>query len=332
MSSIWKQTSLALVLVTAVATLALHAPLRAETFPTKQINIMPLLAAGTGLDVTVRLYAEQLSQAFGKPVVVENKPGGAGLAGVAALKAAPADGYTMIVATSAVMAIRPTLLKVVPYDPLKDFVPIALYVKSPFILVVNPALPIHSVPELIKYVKERPGQLSYSSSGVGGAPHLSAEYMKQRFDIDLAHVPYRNSPQSITDVAAGHVAMAFAEAGASLALIRDGKLRALAVTSSTRLPTVPELPPFGEAVGAPDFEAVSWHVLLASAGTPQDVVDKLHGEMKRIMEAPDMKKKVADIGLIPLDIASVEQSRAYIKAEGEKWGNLVRKLGLEASQ
>ena len=164
--------------------------------------------------------------------------------------------------------------------------PIALYVKSPFILVVNPALPIHSVPELIKYVKERPGQLSYSSSGVGGAPHLSAEYMKQRFDIDLAHVPYRNSPQSIADVAAGHVAMAFAEAGASLPLIRDGKLRALAVTSSTRLPTVPELPPFGEAVGAPDFEAVSWHVLLAPAGTPQDVVDKLHAEMKRIMEEP----------------------------------------------
>ena len=224
---------------------------------------MPLLAAGTGLDVTVRLYAEQLSQAFGKPVVVENKPGGAGLAGVAALKAAAADGYTMIVATSAVMAIRPTLLKVVPYDPLNDFIPIALYVKSPFILVVNPALPIHSVPELIKYVKERPGQLSYSSSGVGGAPHLSAEYMKQRFDIDLAHVPYRNSPQSIADVAAGHVAMAFAEAGASLPLIRDGKLRALAVTSSTRLATVPDLPPFGEAVGYAGFRG---GVLARAAG------------------------------------------------------------------
>ena len=150
---------------------------------------------------------------------------------------------------------------------------------------------------------------------------------RKRFDIDLAHVPYRNSPQSIADVAAGHVAMAFAEAGASLPLIRDGKLRALAVTSSTRLPTVPELPPFGEAVGAPDFEAVSWHVLLAPAGTPPDAIDKLHGEMKRIMEAPDMKKKVADIGLIPLDIASVEQSRAYIKAEGEKWGKkLVKQM------
>jgi tripartite-type tricarboxylate transporter receptor subunit TctC len=126
--------------------------------------------------------------------------------------------------------------------------------------------------------------------------------------------------------------MAFAEAGASLPLIHDGKLRALAVTSATRLPTVPDLPPFGEAVGAPDFETVSWHVLLAPAGTPPDVVAKLHAEMKRIMETPDIRKKVADVGLIPLDIAPVESQVAYIKAEGEKWGTLVRKLGLEGSQ
>lgn len=308
---------------------SLPAPARADNYPTKSITIMPLLAAGTGLDITVRLYAEQLSQAFGKPVVIENKPGSAGLVGISALKAAPADGYTLVVATSAVMAIRPALMKQTAYDAQKDFVPIALYVKSPFILIVDPKLPIHSVPELIKYVKDRPGQISFSSSGVGGAPHLSLEFMKQRFGFDAAHVPYRNSPQSIADVAAGHVAMAFAEAGASLPLIRDGKLRALAVTSST---PVPELPPIGEAVGAPDFEAVSWHVLLAPAGTPPDVVAKLHAEMKRIMEQPGMRKKIADIGLIPLDIASVEQSRAYIKAEGEKWGSLVRKLGLEASQ
>jgi tripartite-type tricarboxylate transporter receptor subunit TctC len=312
--------------------LTLSPPARAQDYPTRQITIMPLLAAGTGLDTTVRLYADQLSKAFGKPVVVENKPGSAGLIGIAALKAAPADGYTLIVATSAVMAIRPTLLKSAPYDPQKDFMPIALYVKSPFILVVNPALPIRSVPELIQYVKERPGQISFSSSGVGGAPHLSAEYMKQRFGLDLAHVPYRNSPQSIADVAAGHVAMAFAEAGASLPLIRDGKLRALAVTSSTRLSTVPELPPFGEAVGAADFEAVSWHVLLAPGGTPRDVVDKLHGEMKRIMEAPEMRQRVAAIGLIPLDIAPIDDVRSYIRAEGDKWGALVKKLGLQGSQ
>ena len=326
MSGFWKRTALALTL----ATLAL--PAQANDYPSKSITIMPLLAAGTGLDIAVRLYGEELSKSLGKPVVIENKPGAAGLAGVAALKAAPADGYTMIVATSAVMAIRTTLLKEKTYDAQKDFIPIALYVKSPFILVVNPALPIHSVPELIKYVKERPGQLSYSSSGVGGAPHLSGEYMKKRFGLDLAHVPYRNSPQSISDVAAGHVAMAFAEAGASLPLIKEGKLRALAVSSSTRLPSVPDLPPFSEAANAPDFETVSWHVLLAPAGTPKDVVDKLHGEMVRIMVMPAIRQKIADLGLIPIEVASVEAMQRYIAAENDKWGVLVRQLGLEGSQ
>jgi tripartite-type tricarboxylate transporter receptor subunit TctC len=316
----------------ALAVLALVPQAQAQDYPTRQITIMPLLAAGTGLDVTVRLYAEQLSQAFGKPVVVENKPGSAGLIGIAALKAAPPDGHTLVVATSGAMAIRPWLLKHTPYDAQKDFVPIALYVKSPFILVVDPKLPIHSVAELIKYVKDRPGQISYSSPGVGGAPHLALEFMKQRFGFDAAHVPYRNSPQSIADVAAGHVAMAFAEAGASLPLIRDGKLRALAVTSSMRLPTVPDLPPIGEVVGAPDFETVSWHVLLAHAATPKPIVDRLHTEIKRILEAPEMRSKISAIGLLPIAVAPVEEQRRYVAAEAEKWGALVTKLGLQGSQ
>jgi len=293
---------------------------------------MPLIAAGTGLDVTVRMYAEQLAKSLGKPVVVENKPGSAGLVGIAALKAAPADGHTLAVTTSAVMAIRPTLLKHVPYDVYQDFVPIALYVKSPFILVVDPKLPIHSVAEFIAYIKARPGQLSYSSPGIGGAPQLAMEFLKQRFGLDIAHVPYRNSPQAIADIAAGHVATAFAEAGASLPLIRAGKLRALAVSSTTRLPTVPELRPIGEAIGAPDFEAVSWHVLLALSGTPPDIVAKLHGEMKRIWAIPANRERTAALGLLPIDIASIDGMRAYIKSENEKWGTLVRKLGLEGSQ
>ena len=316
----------------ALAVLSLVSQAQAQDYPTRQITIMPLLAAGTGLDVTVRLYAEQLSQAFGKPVVVENKPGSAGLIGIAALKAAPPDGHTLVVATSGAMAIRPWLLKHTPYDAQKDFVPIALYVKSPFILVVDPKLPIHSVAELIKYVKDRPGQISYSSPGVGGAPHLALEFMKQRFGFDAAHVPYRNSPQSIADVAAGHVAMAFAEAGASLPLIRDGKLRALAVTSSMRLPTVPDLLPIGEVVGAPDFETVSWHVLLAHAATPKPIVDRLHTEMKRILEAPEMRSKISAIGLLPIAVAPVDEQRRYVAAEAEKWGTLVTKLGLQGSQ
>jgi tripartite-type tricarboxylate transporter receptor subunit TctC len=211
-------------------------------------------------------------------------------------------------------------------------VPISNYVKSPFVFIVNPSLPVHSIPEFIKYAKERPGQLSYSSSGIGGAPHLTAELLKQKFGFDMAHVPYRNSPQSIADVAAGHVAASVAEAGASLPLIKDGKLRALAVTSATRFATLPDVPPLAEAVGVAGLEAVSWHVIFARHDTPREIVDKLNGEMKRIMAAPEMQQKIMNIGLIPHESPSVEGIQRYIKDETEKWGALVRQLGLEGSQ
>jgi tripartite-type tricarboxylate transporter receptor subunit TctC len=228
----------------------------------------------------------QLAKSFGQPVVVENRPGAAGVLVIEALMNAPSDGYTLAAATSSIMAIRPSLFRKPPYDPLTDFVPISLYLKSPFILVINPALPVHLVSELVAYIKQHPGQVSYSSSSIGGAPHLSAEYLKQRFGLDMTHVPYKNSPQSIADVAAGHVSLAFAEVGVSLPLIRDGKLRALAVTSLTRLASLPEIPPLAESVGAPDFEAVSWHVLFAKANTPPDIIEKFRTEMARIMRRP----------------------------------------------
>ena len=304
---------------------------QSENFPSRPISLVVALAAGTGMDVVARLYAAKLGQALGKPVIVENKAGGAGLVAVESVLNAAADGYTLAAATSSVMAIRPSLFKKPPYDPLKDFVPISLYLKSPFILVVDPALPIHSVPDLIKYVKEHPGQVSFSSSSVGGAPHLSAEYMKQRFGLDMSHVPYKNSPQSITDVAAGHVSLAFAEAGVSIPLIKDGKLRALAVTSLTRLPALPDVPPFAEAAGVADFESVSWHVLFAKASTPGDIIARLHSETARIMSDPDMQKAMTNHGLIPQPTQSIEATRAYIASENDKWGALVRSLGLAGS-
>ena len=307
-------------------------PARADNYPTKPITIIVSLAAGTGMDTLVRVYGEKLSQALGQPVIIENKPGGAGVvAGETITKGAP-DGYTLAVATSAVMSIRPTLFKVRPFDPLTDFVPISHYVKSPFVLVVNPSLPVKTAQEFIKYAKERPGKLSYSSSGIGGAPHLTMELLKQKFGFDLAHVPYRNSPQSIADVAAGHVHAAIAEAGASLPLIKDGKLRALAVTAATHLPSIPEVPPLAEAVNMPGLEAVSWHVIFARSNTPREIVERLHGEMKRIMATPEVQQKILNIGLIPNETASVEGIQAYIKAETEKWGGLVRQLGLAGSQ
>jgi tripartite-type tricarboxylate transporter receptor subunit TctC len=318
--------------VSLAAVLASHLPAHAETYPTKPVTIIVSLAPGTGMDTLVRLYGEKLSQALGQPVVIDNRPGGAGVVAGEAIAKGPPDGYTLAVATSAVMAIRPTLFKARPFDPLTDFVPISHYVKSPFVFVVTPSLPVRSASEFIKYAKERPGELSYSSSGIGGAPHLTAELLKQKFDFDMAHVPYRNSPQSIADVAAGHVVASIAEAGASLPLIKDGKLRALAVTSATRFPTLPDVPPLAEAVGLPDLEAVSWHVIFARHDTPRAIVNRLHDEMGRIMAAPAMREKIMAIGLIPFESPSVEGVQSYIKAETEKWGTLVRKLGLEGSQ
>jgi tripartite-type tricarboxylate transporter receptor subunit TctC len=311
---------------------ALHLPpAHAETYPSRPITILVSLAAGTGMDTLVRIYAEKLTQALGQPVVIENKPGGAGVVAGETIAKGPPDGYTLAVATSAVLAIRPTLFKVRPFNPLTDFVPISHYVKSPFVLIVTPSLPVKSVSELIGYVKEHPG-LSYSTSGVGGAPHLTGELLKQKFGFDMAHVPYRNSPQSIADVAAGHIAASIAEAGASLPLIKDGKLRALAVTSATRFPTLPDVPTLAEALAAPDLEAVSWHVLFARHDTPRPIVDRLHDEMARIMAPPEMQARIAAIGLIPYASPSVEGIQTYIKAETDKWGTLVRQLGLEGSQ
>jgi tripartite-type tricarboxylate transporter receptor subunit TctC len=308
------------------------APAQAQNYPERSITIVVPLAAGSGMDTLVRLYAEKLQESLGKPVVVENKPGAALMLAAAAVATAPADGYTLLVSTSSAMAINPILYKKINYDHIKDFVPISFYVKSPFILVVNPDLSVKSVPDLIKLAKERATPLNYSSPGAGVAQHLSMEYLKQRFNVPMTHVPYRSTPQSISDIVAGHVQLGFAEAGASLPLIREGKLRALAVSSLTRIPTLPDVPPFAEAGNSPGFEAVSWHMLYAPAATPKPIVDKLHAAMTKIMSNPEMKQKASVIGLLPLDPPSIAETQKYLASEREKWGSLVKKLGLEGTQ
>jgi tripartite-type tricarboxylate transporter receptor subunit TctC len=315
----------------ALAFLLAGLPAKAQDYPTKPVTIVVPLAAGSGMDTLVRLYADKLQAALGKPVVVENKPGAALMLAAAQVATAPADGYTLLVSTSSAMAINPVVYKKINYK-LTDFVPVSFYVKSPFILVVNPGLPVKTVPELIKLAKESATPLNYSSPGAGVAQHLSTEYMKQRFGINLVHVPYRSTPQSITDIVANHVQLGFAEAGASLPLIRDGKLRALAVSSLTRIPSLPDVLPFAEAASAPDFEAVSWHMLYAPAATPKPVVEKLHAAMTKIMSDPEMKQKATTIGLLPIDPPSIADTEKYLVSEREKWGSLVKKLGLEGSQ
>jgi len=327
----WLSRRCALIAFLLVA-LPLHSSVQAQDYPSRPITIIVPLSAGTGMDVIARLYADKLSQSLGKPVVIENRPGAATMLGTTAVANASPDGYTLLVATSAALSLNPTIYKQISYDPERDLVPVLLYLKSPFILVVNPALPVQTVPELIKYAKESPTPLNYSSPGTGGLPYLSVELMNQRFGLKMTHVPYRATPQAVGDVAAGHVSLSFAEAGATLALIRDGKLRALAVSSTQRLPAHPSVPPMAEAANAPGFETVSWHVLMAPAKTPRPIVEKLHAEMKRILSAPDMKKRLSDLGLIPLDPPSLAETERYIKSETEKWSTLVKKLGLAGSQ
>jgi tripartite-type tricarboxylate transporter receptor subunit TctC len=301
-------------------------------YPNRPVSIIVPLAAGSGMDVLVRLCADRLQTSLGKPFIVENRPGASLMLAANTVATAPPDGHTLLVSTSSAMAINLTLFKQVSYDPDRDFIPISLYVKSPFILVINPDLPVKSVAELIAYVKQNQGKLSFSSPGAGSAQHLSMEYMKNQFGLEITHVPYRATPQSIQDIAAGHIQMGWAEAGASIPLIKEGKLRALAVSATTRLPLLPDVLPFAEAAPAPGFEAVSWHMLLAPAKTPRDIVDRLHDEMKRIMADPQIRQKVETIGLIPFDTPNIEELRAYRRSEQEKWGNLVKKLGLEGSQ
>jgi tripartite-type tricarboxylate transporter receptor subunit TctC len=315
-----------------LAGLAFPAPASAQDYPSKTITIVVSIAAGTGMDVVARLYADKLSASLGKPVVVENRAGAATMLAANTVANAPPDGHTLVVLTSGALAINPALYKQINYDPERDFVPISYYVKSPFILVVDPKLPVKTVSEFVKYAKEVKPALTYTSLGAGGIQHLTMEYAKQRLGFEATNVPYRNTGQMVSDIAAGHVATGFVEAGASLPLIHDGKLRALAVSSSNRLPLLPDVPPISETVGMPDFETISWHALLAPAKTPNDVVERLHAEMKKIMSDPEMKAKVAAIGLIPIDTPSVDGIRTYIRDEQAKWGVLVEKLGLKGSQ
>jgi tripartite-type tricarboxylate transporter receptor subunit TctC len=307
------------------------APLRAQDYPSKTVTIVVPLAAGTGMDAIARLYGEKLAESLGRPVIIENKPGANFVLPTQSVIAAPADGHTLLVATPTQLVTNQALYKQPPYDPERDLVPISHYLMSPFILVVNPSLPVQTVAEFLKYAKEQPAPLSYSSPAGGGAPHYAVELIRQRFDLRLTHVSYRSSPQSIQDIAAGHVQFAFAEAGASRALIQGGKLRPLAVSTKQRLPTLPDTPPFAEASAMSDFEVVAWHMLVARSGTPQPILNRLNAEMKRIMTAPDMQRRIADTGLLPLDPPTLAETERYLKSEAARWSAILKSIGLAGS-
>ncbi len=303
-----------------------------QAYPPSTVTIELPLAPGMGGDALVRLYADALQTALGKPFIVKNAPGVAlMLASIDVSRAAP-DGLTLLMTVTSTLAINPALYKTMPYDAEKAFAPIAIYVKSPFTLVVGADSPIKTARQFIEAARARPGMMNYSSNGIGSMQHLAMELLMNKFDVKLNHVPYKATPQQLTDIAAGNIDGGFVEAAAPQGLIRDGKLRPLAASSSKRFAMYPDVPTIGEAFDDPGLEAVSWHALMAPAGTPRPIIDRLHDEMAKITSSVDFRDKATQLGLLPIDVLSVDDSKAYIDAERVKWTALIGKIGLAGTQ
>jgi tripartite-type tricarboxylate transporter receptor subunit TctC len=304
---------------------------RAEDYPARFVTMVSPYAAGGGADLLARVVAQKLTDRLGKSFVVENRLGAGGVIAAASVARAAPDGYTLLLGTSTQLAIQVTLHKTLPYDPAADFAPVALVASVPFVLMVNPALPVRSVTDLIRLAKEKPGELSYGSSGVGGPPHLYMELLESMSGIRMTHVPYKGTAQAIVDVVAGHIPIIFSDIAPAVSLLKEGRLRALGISSGTRFETLPDIPPLAEA-GVPGFNAVAWTMLVAPARTPKEIVDKLAAEVKSIVAAPDVRKLFIDTGNIPLISPAPKELQAYLKAEIVRWGKVVQAAGVAGSE
>ena len=320
-----------LLLAVASVCVGLAAPALAQDYPARQITLIAPWPAGGAVDALCRTLAPGLTERLGRPVVVENRPGAGSVIGTAAGAKAASDGYTLVMGGSGSLAIGATLYKSIPYDPTKDFAPVALIGQIPFVLVVNPSLPVRSVAELVAYAKANPGKLSYGSGGPGSPHHLYAELLKSMTGIEMTHVPYKGSAPALTDVIAGHIELMFSDTVPSLPLIRDGKVRALGVSSAIRLPSAPEIPPIAEA-GVPGFDAAGWGMTLAPTGTRKEIVSRLYAEFKAVMAMPDVQQQIIKLGMVPVVSAPPEALQGYINSEMTRWGKVVRQAGLAGSE
>jgi tripartite-type tricarboxylate transporter receptor subunit TctC len=309
-------------------TLALVSLPAAAQYPAKPIRMVVPFPPGGATDIVARVVADKLTQALGQSVVVENRPGAGGTIGSDVVAKAPADGYTLLMATTSTHAVAPSLYAKLPYDPLKDFAPIANVASSPLILVVSSSLPVTSVRELIAYAKANPGKLSYASSGNGTVNHLTGEMLKGAIGADLVHVPYKGSALAFPDVMEGRVPLMFDYAISMLPQIKSGKLRPLAVTSLKRTVTMPDTPTL-DASGLPGFESILWVGLFAPPGTPREIVARINAEVGKLLQLPDVKEKFAQQGADPVG-GSPEQFAAAIRSDIAKWGKIVKDSGAKA--
>jgi tripartite-type tricarboxylate transporter receptor subunit TctC len=311
----------------AVAGLSASPMAWAQSYPTHPVTIVVPFTPGGSTDILARMLGQKLEQRLGKTFVVENRPGAGTLIAASAVAKAEPDGHIVMMAPSSTMATNVTLYKKLPYDPTTDFIPLAGLAHVPFILIVNPSLPVGSLKEFIEYAKQRPGQLSFASVGPGVPHHLYAELLMSMTGIAMTHVPYKGSAPALNDVVAGHIPLMFCDIPPAIGMVRAGKVRPLGVTTRSRVPALPDVPSIAEA-GLPEFEASGWHMMVAPAKTPRNIVDKLHAELIGILALPDIKPEIPRLGLLSFDNPSVEGLQGFVKSEIVRWGKVVQRAGI----
>jgi tripartite-type tricarboxylate transporter receptor subunit TctC len=311
-------------LMALVLVLVVH-PLAAQTnWPDKPVRLVVGFTAGSATDVTARMFAQKFSEAWGQPVVVDNVAGNSGAIGTDKVAKAQPDGYTLMWSGNAAITILPNL-QTLPFDPLKDLAPISTALSMPSIFLVNNDLPVKSITDLIAYAKANPGKLSYGTPGVGTPQHVAGELFCHLASIKMEHIPYRGA--NLADVMGGMVPVGIQNAGASLPLVRDGRVRGIAITSLKRSPNAPDLQTMVEA-GFPGFEATSWFALMAPAGTPQPILDKVRAQSLKVLADPEMQKKFAVLGLDVVG-STPEETRAAIANDIPKWGKVIKDANIK---
>ena len=313
-------------LATATALALAAVPALAQTFPTKPMTIVVPASPGGAIDLAARLIGQKFTEAWGQPVVIENKTGATGVIGTDFVAKAAPDGHVLALVASS-HAINPSMFKKLPFDTVKGFEPVVQTHTVPLVLVVAPDAPFKTMQDVIAFGKKNPGQLSFASSGNGGAPHFSGELFQSMAGLQMQHIPYKGSTLAHPDLMSGRVSIMFDTLAATSAQIKGGKLRALAVTTPKRLPAFPDVPTVAEA-GLPGYETSTWGGLLAPAGTPKAVVAKLAAETTRILALPDVRERMLAAGVEPVG-GTPEQYAAFIGSEMVKWGKVAKAAGIE---
>jgi tripartite-type tricarboxylate transporter receptor subunit TctC len=299
----------------------------AQSYPAKPIRIIVSYPAGGANDIVARSVGQRMNELLGASIVVDNRAGAGGTIGADIAAKAPPDGYTLLMAAGA-HTLAPSLYLKLPYDIARDFAPVSISARSAYLLVLHPSVPANSVKELIALARTRPGGLNYASSGVGAPPHLAGEMFNTLAGVKMVHVAYKGDTPAVADLLGGHVDLSFISISATSALIKAGKLKALAVTSAQRTPVMPELPTVAEAGGLKEFDISTWWGLLAPAGTSPDVVNKLAATMAKIATIPDVKTRFGEVG-VEAAANSPEQFGAFIKAEIQKFAQLAKLAGVK---